>query len=87
MALTKPQIIESVQNQIGIPKNKSSDILESLLKIIKSTLLSGEDVMISGFGRFCVKEKKEHRGRNTATGEDMILKPRSVSTKATFKPP
>ena len=50
-------------------------------------LLSGEDVMISGFGRFCVKEKKEHRGRNTATGEDMILKPRSVSTKATFKPP
>ena len=45
--------------------------LEILLEIIKRTLESGEDVMISGFGKFCVKEKKRRRGRNSATGEDM----------------
>jgi integration host factor subunit alpha len=51
MTLTKIQIIESVQNQTGSPKNKSSDIVESLLEIIKSTLASGDDVLVSGFGK------------------------------------
>lgn len=73
-------IINSIQNQLNIPKNKSSEIVESLLEIIKSTLESGEDVLISGFGKFCVKEKGERRGRNPATGEDMILAPRKVVT-------
>ncbi len=54
-------IINSIQNQLNIPKNKSSEIVESLLEIIKSTLESGEDVLISGFGKFCVKEKGERR--------------------------
>ena len=80
MALTKIQIVESVQNQIGFPKSRSSEIVETLLEIIKSTLASGEDVLVSGFGKFCVKEKKERRGRNPATGEDMMLKPRKVVT-------
>jgi integration host factor subunit alpha len=47
---------------------------------MKSTLASGEDVLISGFGKFCVKNKRERRGRNPATGEDMILAPRRVVT-------
>ena len=72
MALTKVHIITSIQNQLNIPKNRSSEIVESLLEIIKSTLESGEDVLISSFGKFCVKEKGERRGRNPATGEDMM---------------
>ena len=80
MALTKAQIVESVQNQTGFPKNRSSEIVETLLEIIKSTLASGEDVLVSGFGRFCVNEKKERKGRNPATGEDMMLDARRVVT-------
>ena len=80
MALTKVHIITSIQNQLNIPKNRSSEIVESLLEIIKSTLESGEDVLISGFGKFCVKEKGERRGRNPATGESMMLDKRRVVT-------
>jgi len=78
MTRTKVQIVESVQNQTGFPKNKSSEIVEILLEIIKRTLASGEDVLVSGFGKFCVHEKKERKGRNPATGEDMMLEPRKV---------
>ena len=47
---------------------------------MKETLVSGDDVLISGFGKFRVKEKRERRGRNPATGEDMMLTPRKVVT-------
>ena len=80
MTLTKVQIIESIQNRISFPKSRSSEIVETLLEIIKRTLSSGEDVLVSGFGRFCVREKKERKGRNPATGEDMMLEPRKVVT-------
>jgi len=80
MTLTKIQIVESIQNQTGFPKNRSSEIVETLLEIIKRTLASGEDVLVSGFGKFCVNEKKERKGRNPATGEDMMLAPRKVAT-------
>ena len=80
MTLTKVQIAESVQNQTGFPKNRSSEIVETLLEIIKKTLASGEDVLVSGFGKFCVNEKKERKGRNPATGEDMMLEARKVVT-------
>ena len=78
MTLTKIQIVELIQNHLGLPKNKSTEIVETLLEIVKNTLASGEDVLISGFGKFCVKEKKERKGRNPATGEDMMLEPRKV---------
>ena len=80
MSLTKIQIVESIHNQIGLPKNKSTEIVETLLEIIKKTLASGEDVLISNFGRFCVKEKAERKGRNPATGDDLMLEPRKVVT-------
>jgi len=80
MALTKAQIVDSIHNLIGFPKNKSSETVETLLEIIKSTLGSGEDVLISNFGKFCVNQKNERRGRNPATGEDMMLEPRKVVT-------
>ena len=80
MALTKVEMVNSIADQIGYPKNKSSEIVEILLELIKSSLASGDDVLISGFGKFCVKEKRERRGRNPATGDDMILEPRRVVT-------
>lgn len=80
MTLTKIQVVESIQNQTGFPKNKSSEMVETLLEIIKGTLESGEDVLISGFGKFCVKQKKKRKGRNPATGESMMLEPRKVVT-------
>ena len=80
MPLTKAKLVESIHNQIGFTKNKSSEIVETCLEIIKSTLESGEDVLISGFGKFCVKEKKERKGRNPATGNAMMLAPRKIVT-------
>jgi len=80
MTLTKVQMVESVQNQTGLPRNRSSEIVEILLEIIKSTLASGEDVLISGFGKFSVREKNARKGRNPNTGEDMMLEARKVVT-------
>ena len=80
MTRTKHDIVEQVYNEIGFPKNQSIEIVESLFELIKKTLESGEDVMISGFGKFCVKKKKERKGRNPATGENLMLKPRKVVT-------
>ena len=80
MTLTKAMQIESISDQIGFSKNRSSEIVEILLEIIKNSLESGDDVLISGFGKFCIKEKKERKGRNPATGEDMILEPRKTVT-------
>ena len=80
MALTKAEIIESVHQQLGFPKNKSNEVVEQLIETIKSTLASGEDVLVSGFGKFCVNDKKERRGRNPATGDSMMLRPRRVVT-------
>jgi integration host factor subunit alpha len=80
MTLTKAHISNAISDQIGYPKNHSIEIVEILLEIIKKTLESGGDVLISGFGKFCVKEKKERKGRNPATGEDMILEPRRTVT-------
>lgn len=80
MALTKADIVNSIQDDLGFTKKKSSEILECLLEIIKHTLDTGDDVLISGFGKFCVRKKRSRRGRNPATGEDMILDPRRVVT-------
>ena len=80
MALTKANISESITDQIGFTKNQSSDVTEALIEIIKRTLVSGEDVLVSGFGKFCVNEKAKRKGRNPATGDDMMLRPRQVVT-------
>jgi integration host factor subunit alpha len=80
MALTKKDIVDQVQEQLGFPQNKSFDIIESLLELIKSSLEAGNDVLVSGFGKFCVKDKAERKGRNPATGEDAILPARRVVT-------
>lgn len=79
MALTKNEIVNKV-TELGFTKNKSVEIIETLLEIMKRTLENGEDVLISGFGKFCVKVKNERRGRNPATGEDLMLRNRRVVT-------
>ena len=80
MTLTKACIIEKVSAKNGWTAKQSSVYVEMLIDIMKSTLASGEDVLISGFGKFQVKSKKERRGRNPATDQDMILPPRKVVT-------
>ncbi len=80
MALTKADIVSHLTNHLGFTRKQASETVETLLEILKSTLESGDDVLISGFGKFCVKTKNERRGRNPATGGDMMLAPRKVVT-------
>jgi integration host factor subunit alpha len=74
--LTKADIINAVAEANGISRKKSIETVEILLETIKRTLEGGEDVLISGFGKFCVQKKKKRQGRNPSTGEDMMLEPR-----------
>ena len=70
MTLTKDQIISSIRNHLGISKFESSRIVESVLETVKTSLSNGEDVLISGFGKFTVRNKAARRGRNPQTGDD-----------------
>jgi len=79
MALTKANLVESVAAG-GFSRKDSAKVVETLMERIKSTLESGDEILISGFGKFCVREKKQRRGRNPATGEDLILDARRVVT-------
>jgi len=79
MTLRKADIIKSIHDQIGFPKNRSSDIFESFLEIIKQSLESGEDVRISGFGKFYTHEKNARRGRNPHTGESIMIASRRIA--------
>jgi len=79
MTLTKTDIISQI-NKSGFTKKKSTEILQTLLEVIKVCLENGEDILISGFGKFCVKDKRERRGRNPQTGDDLILSERRVVT-------
>ncbi|MBW2173699.1 MAG: integration host factor subunit alpha [Deltaproteobacteria bacterium] len=80
MTVTKADIVDSVSKRLGMPKRRSAEVVESMLEVVKKTLGNGEDVLISGFGKFCVRDKDQRRGRNPQTGEDMILRPRRVVT-------
>ena len=80
MTLTRASIIEAISVENGWSQKQSSEYVELLLEIIKSTLASGEHLLISGFGKFEVNNKKERRGRNPATNEDIMLAPRRVVT-------
>ena len=80
MTITKAQLSDSIYRQVYLPKTKSAQVVDSLLEIIKSTLENGEDVLISGFGKFCVKNKRKRTGRNPQTGKDIVLGERRVVT-------
>ena len=80
MTLTKAQIVDQIRDEIGFTRNETSEIVETLMELMKSSLESGEDVLISGFGKFCVRNKRKRRGRNPATGDDLILGARRTVT-------
>jgi integration host factor subunit alpha len=80
MTLTKAELIDAIAEQNGFTKKQSTETVETILDLIKSSLAAGDDVLISGFGKFCVKNKSVRKGRNPATGEDMLLRPRRVVT-------
>ena len=73
MALTKTVIAEKIQTELNLSRTAAYEVMEEFLEIIKETMENGEDIMISGFGKFCVNEKKARKGRNPATDEDMTL--------------
>lgn len=78
MALTKEKLGSSIYNQVGLSKSQSRIVVERLLEIIKQTLENGQDILISGFGKFVVKEKSARRGRNPQTTKELQLRARRV---------
>jgi len=80
MTLTKDHLIKSIGNCLGISKFDSSRIVESVLETVKTSLSNGEDVLISGFGKFIIRKKASRRGRNPQTGQNLTLDPRRVIT-------
>ena len=79
-ACTKTTLIEKIAEKDNQPPSQAKKTIESLIEIIKETLASGEDIMITGFGRFQVNEKAPRKGRNLATGEAMIIEKKRVVT-------
>ena len=80
MKLTKAQLIDSIYRRIDLPKSQSAKVIETLLELTKKTLEEGEDILISGFGKFCLKKKDARRERNPQTGDDLTVGSRRVVT-------
>ncbi|MFC1895831.1 integration host factor subunit alpha [Thermodesulfobacteriota bacterium] len=80
MTVTRAHINKAIRDELGYTNSMSAEVVETIMDLIKQTLESGEDVLISGFGKFRVKEKRERRGRNPATEESLMLAPRRVVT-------
>jgi len=80
MSLTKARIIDSIYNSSDLNKTQATRTVEAILETIKESLENGEDVLISGFGKFCVKEKKKRKGRNPETGENIFIEQKRVVT-------
>ena len=78
MTITKQSLADSIYIHLGLTKQRSNEVVESLFEIMKNTLENGDDLLISGFGKFCVKDKTERRGRNPMTGNDMMLGSRRI---------
>jgi len=78
MTVTKENLIQTLYDQSGFSKHQSKALVETVFELVKKELEGGDDVLISGFGTFCVKKKSARRGRNPATGEDLTLDARRV---------
>jgi integration host factor subunit alpha len=78
--LTKARIVDNLFAENLFTKGESAQIIETLFELIKKSLEDGDDVMISGFGKFCVREKSQRRGRNPQTGDPIVLPTRRVVT-------
>jgi integration host factor subunit alpha len=80
MTLTKDNLIQALYDQAGLSKQKARTTVDTVFELVKKELESGEDVLISGFGKFIVRKKEARRGRNPQTGQDLTLEPRRVIT-------
>jgi integration host factor subunit alpha len=80
MTLVKDNLIRSLYDNVGFSKRQATKTVKSLYGIVKEILASGEDILISGFGKFNVRNKAQRRGRNPATGEELTLEARRVLT-------
>ena len=80
MTITKARITKKIADDCGFMKGDANEILENLLAIMKANVVAGEEVMISGFGKWSVKSKHARRGRNPQTGEQIMLDARKVVT-------
>ena len=81
--MTKADIVEKIAEKCGITKRESINMVETVFSILKTTLEDGEDIKISGFGKFEVKKKHARKGRNPQTGESIIIDARRILS---FKP-
>jgi integration host factor subunit alpha len=81
--MTKAEIVDLVYEKVGFSKKEAAEIVDLVFEIIKETLEDSENIKISGFGSFVIREKNERRGRNPQTGEEITISPRKVLT---FKP-
>jgi integration host factor subunit alpha len=81
--MTKADIVEKIMAGTGLAKKDSAEMMETVFSIMKSTLEQGENLKLSGFGNFQVKQKNDRRGRNPQTGESITISSRRV---VTFKP-
>jgi integration host factor subunit alpha len=79
-ALSKDLLVKAVAEETGFTREQTVELVETLIEVIKGSLVSGDDVLISGFGKFSIRDKMERKGRNPATGDSMLLRPRRVVT-------
>ncbi len=82
MSLTKCAIAENICRECDYCKSRPSELLELILEVIEQSLISGEDVLISGFGKFCVNERNERRVKKPAPGYHITL---GAKRSVTFK--
>ena len=78
MAITKEKLTILLQDRLGISRQEARQLVERVFKIMKDTLTQGEDLLISGFGKFSVRQKKARRGRNPQTKEKLTINARKV---------
>jgi integration host factor subunit alpha len=78
MAMTKIEVIDLIYSELGYQKRDATRVVGSFFEIIKDELVKGNDVLISGFGKWSVREKNERRGRNPQSGEDIVIEARKV---------
>ena len=78
--LTKIDLVNNLHDRLGLSKTQCADIVDLLFEEMKKCLTRGEDLKLSGFGNFEIRQKKERKGRNPKTGNSMMLPPRRVVT-------
>jgi len=80
MTVTRAHLTDSIHKGLGLSKSRSSELLGSFFEIMKGTLESGNNILISGFGKFCVKDNNRRRHRNPPTDQDMMLEAKRIVT-------